>query len=289
MRFTLCESLCDPSQYLPLAKAADTSGWYAMTVPDSICYPKRSDSKYPYNETGDRTFLDDAPFLEPFALIPALGAVTERVRFSTFVVKLPIRQPVLVAKQVTTVAVLTNNRLNFGVGLSPWPEDFLVCGQEWKNRGKRMDEMIEIIRGLATGEYFEYHGNYYDFAAIKLCPVPSQPIPILIGGHTEPALHRAARLGDGWMHAGGDEENLTQYIDRLKILRNECGRANAPFQIHVISPDGYSVDGVRRLEEIGVTDAIIAFRDLYAEDQMTLQEKLDTLHRFADDVISKVS
>jgi len=272
-----------------LAKAADASGWYAMTVPDSICYPKRSDSEYPYNDTGDRTFLETAPFLEPFSMIPALAVITERLCFSTFVVKLPIREPVLVAKQATTVAVLTDNRFNFGVGLSPWPEDFLVCGQEWKNRGKRMDEMIEIIRGLTTGEYFEYHGKYYDLPAIKLCPVPSQPIPILIGGHTEPALRRAARLGDGWMHAGGEEEDLMQNIERLKILRSEYGKANTPFQIHVISPDGYSVDGVRRLEDVGVTDAIIAFRDLYAEDQMSVQEKIDTLHRFADDVISKVS
>src|SRR6185503_6083705 len=98
------------------------------------------------------------------------------LRFTTFVVKLPIRNPVLVAKSVGSVAVMTNNRFGFGVGLSPWPEDFQVTGTEWKTRGKRMDEMIEIIRGLTTGNYFEYHGKHYDLPSIKMCPAPTKPV-----------------------------------------------------------------------------------------------------------------
>ena len=206
MRFSFAESMCDPSHYLPLAVAAEQSGWTSFVVPDSICYPEVSDSKYPYTPDGERHFLEGKPFIEPFSLIPAMGAVTERLRFTTFVVKLPIRQPVLIAKSVSSVAVLTGNRFGFGVGLSPWPEDFRVCGQDWKSRGKRMDEMIEIIRGLTTGSFFEYHGEHYDIESIKICPVPSEPIPILIGGHADVALRRAARLGDGWMHAGGDAD-----------------------------------------------------------------------------------
>ena len=92
------ESMCDPSHYLPLAIAAEQSGWTSFTVPDSICYPEVSDSKYPYTPDGNREFLDGKPFIEPFTLIPAMAAVTERLRFTTFVVKLPIRLPVLVAK-----------------------------------------------------------------------------------------------------------------------------------------------------------------------------------------------
>ena len=151
MRFSYAESMCDPSHYVPLARAAEEAGWHSFVIPDSICYPEVSDSKYPYTPDGDRRFLEDKPFIEPFSLIPALAAVTERLRFTTFVVKLPIRQPVLVAKSVTSVAVLSNDRFAFGVGTSPWPEDFAVTGTEWKTRGARMDEMIEIIRGLGRG------------------------------------------------------------------------------------------------------------------------------------------
>ena len=111
----------------PLAKAAEEAGYHSFTVPDSICYPRVvGQPTIPYTPDGDRQFLEGKPFIEPFSLIPALGAVTERLRFTTFVVKLPIRHPVLVAKQAASVAVLTDDRFGFGVGLSPWPEDFVV-------------------------------------------------------------------------------------------------------------------------------------------------------------------
>jgi probable F420-dependent oxidoreductase len=288
MRFSFAESMCDPRHYLPLAKAADEAGWTSFIVPDSICYPEVSDSTYPYTPDGDRRFLEDKPFLEPFSLIPAMGAVTERLRFTTFVVKLPIRHPVLVAKSASSVAVLTGNRFGFGVGTSPWPEDFQVSGQDWRTRGKRMDEMIEIIRGLTRGGYYAFNGKHYDIPSIKICPVPTQPIPILIGGHSEPALRRAARAGDGWMHAGGGEP-LEQLLRRLIELRCEYGREREPYEIHVISLDAYTIDGVHRIEDLGVTDVIVGFRNVYYEDKdsMTLGQKIDALRRYADDVIAK--
>ncbi len=302
MRFSFAESMCDPGHYRPLAVAAEASGYHSMVVPDSIVYPEVSDSTYPYTPDGNREFLEGKPFIEPFTLIPALAAATERLRFSTFVVKLPIRQPVLGAKQAASVAVITGNRFSFGVGLSPWPEDFRVTGSDWKSRGKRMDEMIEIIRGLTTraeagesegrsyasGEFFEYHGRHYDIESIKICPVPTQPMPILIGGHAEPALRRAARLGDGWMHAGGDGQELASLLARLAELRKRAGRDREPFEIHVISIDAYSVDGVRRLEDIGVTDAIVGFRNAYEVDTMTVEQKTQAIERFANQVIAKV-
>ena len=220
-------------------------------------------------------------------LIPALAAVTTRLRFHTFVVKLPIRQPVLVAKQAASVAVLSGNRFGFGVGLSPWPEDFVVTGTEWRARGKRMDEMIDIMRGLWTGEFYEHHGEHYDLPAVKISPAPTEPIPLLIGGQTDAALRRAARVGDGWMHAGmGDGSDLGAHLDRLNELRTEHGRAGDPFEVHVISLDGYSVDGVKRLEDLGVTDVIVGFRDPYTMPDTDLQPKLDALRSFADTVIA---
>ena len=155
-------------------------------------------------------------------------------------------------------------------------------------RGKRLDEMIEIIRGLQTGDFFEYHGKYYDFDAIKLCPAPTKPIPILIGGHAELALRRAAKLGDGWMHAGGDPETLKTLLARLQELRVEYGRDKEPFEIHAISMDAFTPDGIKRLEDVGVTDAIVGFRNAYSGvDDQTLDQKLDALRGFADNVIAK--
>jgi len=288
MRFTYAESMCDPAQYAPLARAAEAAGWDSFTIPDSLCYPEHSDSKYPYTPDGNREFLEGKPFIEPFVLVPTLAAVTERIRFTTFVVKLAVRNPVLVAKQATSIAVLSGNRFGFGVGLSPWPEDFEVCEQPWKARGARMDEMIAIIRGLSTGEYFSFKGEHYDLRSIKIAPTPTEPLPILIGGHSDRALRRAAVLGDGWMHAGGDKAELSSYLDRLGALRREAGREKEPFEVHVISMDAYTPDGVKRLEDLGVTDAIVGFRNAYVPDTQTLEHKISALENFADTVIAKV-
>ena len=91
-------------------------------------------------------------------------------------------------------------------GLSPWPEDFDIMGVPFARRGKRMDECMEIVRGLTGGGYFEFHGEFYDIPAIKICPTPTEPIPLLVGGHADAALKRAVTLGDGWMHGGGVED-----------------------------------------------------------------------------------
>jgi len=288
MRFSYAESMIDPSQYVPLAMAAEEAGYTSFTVPDSIIYPEVSDSKYPYTPDGNREFLDGKPMIDPFVLASTMAAVTERLRFTTFVVKLPIRQPVLMAKQAMSLAVISNDRFGFGIGLSPWPEDYAVTGTEWKARGKRFDEMIEIIRGLETGEYFEFHGDFYDIQSIKLCPAPSQRIPLLIGGHADAALRRAARVGDGWMHAGGDPVELKAYLDKLAGYRKEYGRENAPFEIHVISLDGFTVDGIKRLEDLGVTDTIVGFRNAYQTDTTTLDQKLEALRRYGESVIAKL-
>jgi len=290
VRFSYAESMTEPSYYLPLARAAEEAGYDSMVVPDSICYPEVSDTTYPFNPDGTRAFLEDKPFLEPFSLIPAMGAVTEHIRFVTFVIKLPIRQPVLVAKQVSSTAVLTDNRLVLGVGSSPWPEDYAICGVPWERRGKRMDEEIAIMRGLMAGGYFEFHGEVFDVPSIKMCPTPSAAVPILIGGHHEAALRRAAVDGDGWLHGGGDPADLPGLLERLAELRRDNGTESKAFEIHVISLDAYTPDGVKRLEEIGVTDAIVGFRWPYdtAPDTEALQTKLDNLRRFSDDVIAKV-
>jgi alkanesulfonate monooxygenase SsuD/methylene tetrahydromethanopterin reductase-like flavin-dependent oxidoreductase (luciferase family) len=288
VRFTFAEAMTDPTFYMPLAKAAEAAGYHAMTIPDSVAYPLESDSTYPYTPDGNREFLDGKAFIEAFVMTAALCAVTTTLRFNHFVLKLPIRPPALVAKQAGSLAALFDNRLGLGVGTSPWPEDYELMNVPFAKRGKRMDECIDIIRGLTSGEYFEYHGEFYDIPKTKMTPAPTKPVPILVGGHADAALRRAAR-NDGWMHGGGDPDELDVLIDKLKNFREQEGRPG-PFEIHVISVDAYTPDGIKRLEDKGVTDVIVGFRVPYimGQDTEPLDAKIRHLEKFAERVIAKV-
>jgi len=288
VRFTFAEAMTDPTYYLPLAKAAEAAGYHSMTIPDSVAYPFESDSKYPYTPDGSREFLDGKAFIEAFVMASALCAVTTTLKFNFFVLKLPIRPPALVAKQVGSLNALFDNRLGLGVGTSPWPEDYELMGVPFAKRGKRMDECIEIIKGLTSGDYFEFHGEFYDIPKTKMTPAPNKPIPILVGGHAEAALQRAARC-DGWMHGGGQPDELDRLIKRLNQIRKEQGRTG-PFEIHVISLDAFTLDGIKRLEDKGVTDVIVGFRIPYimGQDTEPLDAKIRHLETFAEKVIAKL-
>lgn len=287
MRIAFAEAMCDPAHYAPLAQAAEAAGFDAFVIPDSVAYPEHSDSKYPYTPDGNREFLDGAPFIDPFVLATALAAVTKTLRFHTFVVKLPIRHPVLVAKQAMSVAVMSGNRFSLGIGLSPWPEDYDICDVPWKGRGKRMNEMMEMIRGLTAGDFFSYEGEVFQLQSIKMAPAPTKPIPLLIGGHSDAALRRAVTIGDGWMHAGGDQQELETMIAKLHELRKERGVESRPFEIHAASYLALTPDGLRQLEDLGVTDAVIGFRAPYQKDTTSLETKLQSIEMYADTVLGK--
>ncbi len=287
MKFAFHATMCPAEQYLPLCQAAEQAGFDTFTLPDSICYPEKGSDVYPYNSDGTREFLDGVPFIEPFILIPYLAAQTKSIRFSTSVVKLAIRQPAIVAKQLSSMAVLIGDRFDFGVGISPWPEDFEATQIPWGKRGQRMNEMMEIINGLMTGEYFGYEGKIFNMPAIKMTPVPKTPVPLIVGGHAEPALKRAAKLGDGWIAAGGKISDYSVMIDRINELRKEYGRDHLPFQMQAMSHDSFSVDGLLQLKAIGVTEVIVAFRDVYGQepDDKTVEEKIKKIQWYADALI----
>ena len=206
------------SFYAPLAQAAEAAGYTSMTVADSLIYPRDSDSKYPYTDTGDREFLEGKEFIETMVLCAHLFAVTSTLRLTPFVLKLPVRPPVLVAKQASSLAFLSGNRLGLGVGISPWPEDFAALGVPWEKRGKRMDECLDVMIKAWTGEPFEYEGE-----TVQIKPLPlQQPHPmIMIGGSGEAAAKRAARFGLGFFPPLGDDH-------LVEVYNQECDRLGKP-------------------------------------------------------------
>jgi probable F420-dependent oxidoreductase len=277
--------MCDADHYLPLARAVEAAGFQGITIPDSICYPQEASSKYPYNADGSREFLESVPFIESLIAVAAMAAVTEKIRFATFVYKLAVRQAAIVAKQVQSINVMSNNRFDFGVGISPWEEDFAVTQTPWAQRGKRLDEQIDIIRGLDSGDYFGYEGELHQMPANKMNPVPSQATPILIGGHTDVALRRAAR-NDGWMCAGADLDELRTYINKINGFREELGTADKPWKIFTTGQNAFTKDGIAELESIGVTDVVIGFRDVYnMEPDADLDTKIQQLNWYAGEFI----
>ena len=287
MKFSLNLSSEPNDHYVPLAQAAEAAGFDAITIPDSICYPRESVSKYPYNEDGSNTFLDGIPFIDPFIQIARLSAVTKNIRFTTAVVKLAVRQPVVVAKMLSSLAIISENRVSLGVGLSPWREDFEATQIPWERRGKRMDDMIEIINGLMSGEYFSYAGSELTIPEIKLCPVPETRVPLLLGGHAPAALKRAARLGDGWVAAGAEVTELGAMINRVQELRKEYQRDHLPFEIHTTGADAYTPAGIEKLAATGVDLVYVGFFNIYSgkPDERNLEQKLAQIEQYAETII----
>jgi probable F420-dependent oxidoreductase len=290
MKFLASVAMIEPTFYIPVARAAEEAGYDGISIPDSIFYPEKASSKYPYNTDGTREFLENKPFIEPLIAAAAMGAATTRISFYSSVHKLPIRHPVIFAKEVTALAVIVGGRFHLGVGSSPWREDYAAVGLGWDGRGQRFDECIEILRGLSTGDYFGFDGHYYSFEPVKLNPVPSTPLPILVGGHGEANLRRAARLGDGWISAGSTTEQLAVRLERLHAWREEYGRQHLPFEVHATTEDSFSASGIQRLETMGVTHTGGGFGRFnpygLEQDPETLQEKVDNLRRYAVEVIN---
>jgi probable F420-dependent oxidoreductase len=288
VKFSIATFMMEPSHYLPVAVAAEEAGFDAIAVPDSVFYPERVSADYPYTPDGSRFWTADAPWVDPWVAIPAMAAVTRRLRFYTNVLKLPIRSPLLVAKTVGSAAVLSDNRVALGVGLSWMPEEFAWCGTDWATRGPRIDEAIEIVRRVLSGGMVEYHGKHYDFDRLQMSPAPTEPVPIYVGGHSNPGLRRAARLGDGWVSVNVTTAEIQRAIEQLRERRAEFGRSDLPFEIKVVPTDAFDVESYRRLFELGVTDLIVIPWLLYGGDPSSLDAKRRGIERFANEVIAKL-
>jgi len=288
MRFTLQLAFARYPDYQTIARAAEDAGFSSIGMPDSYFYPELTESEYPYADTGAiREYIGAMPFIEPIAAMAWMAAVTRRIRLYPSVLKVPTRQPLVLAKAVSSLAVLSGERILLGAGLSPWKEDFTYNGVSFEKRGRLMDECIAILRGAMSGEYFEYHSDNYDFGRMKMKPVPSRPVPIIIGGHSAPALQRAARLGDGWVSANTDFATLASLVGELQRLRaSTATRERDDFEIHGFDMGARSVADFRRLAALGVTDACVAPWGF--DPALPLPAQLEALRRFGEDVIGRM-
>jgi probable F420-dependent oxidoreductase len=299
LRFGFHIFMVDPSEFLDLARTADDTGWDSIQVADAPFFPEVTSEPYPYTPDGKRFWPLDTPVLDPWVAITAMAVVTKRIRFLPSVLRLAIRQPLLEAKALCSVAAVSNDRVALGVGLAWMPEEFKWLGVDKKTRGARQNEAIQIIRLVLGGGFVEFHGTYYDFDRLIMAPVPKKKIPIYVGGSSQPALKRAARFGDGWIGIVHTIDETKGMMAELNAMRREFGRDREPFDVMLHCPDAVTVDDVRRLEDLGVTDLQIApwtLPNVLGElgvSSMALQPPLavkqEALERYAGEVIAKCS
>jgi probable F420-dependent oxidoreductase len=288
MKFTVGVALSPLDQLTELARTAEECGYDSIALPDSLFYSAEVSARYPYTPDGSRFWDADTPWVDPFVAAASMGAVTSRIRFYTQVLKLNPRNPVLLARQVGSVAVLTGNRFGLGIGLGWSPEETRWCGGQFDHRGARADEAVEVIRLILGGGMVDHHGRFYDFDKLAMSPAPSEPVPVYVGGHTEAALRRAARTGDGWTSAMISFDELRDVIGRLSVLRAEYGRTG-PFEIQAVCVNRFGVDGYRAQADIGVTDAIVVPWVFYGVGlDGPIEAKKDGMKRFADEIMGQL-
>jgi probable F420-dependent oxidoreductase len=289
MKFTMGIALSPLDQLTELARTAEECGFASIALPDSLFFSEKVSAKYPYTPDGSRFWTEETPWVDPFVATAFMAAVTSRIRFYTQVLKLNPRNPVLLARQIGSVAVMTGNRFGLGVGLGWAPEESAWCGGHFDHRGRRADESIEVIRLILGGGMVEYHGEFYSFDKLRMSPAPTEPVPIYVGGHTEAGLRRAARAGDGWTSAMITFNELRGTIELLGKLRTEYGRSAEPFEIQAVCVDRFGLDGYRAQADIGVTDVITVPWVFYGVGfDGPLRAKCDGIKRFADEVIGRM-
>lgn len=288
VKFICSLAFTPPEELLPLARAADAAGFDAVSVSDHVVHPRAIATPYPYSRDGTPRWQPFTSWPDPFVTIGSMAAVTTRLRFLTSVFVLPLRNPFLVAKAAGTVAVLSGNRLTLGVGAGWMREEFALLEQRFAQRGRRMDEMIDLLRALWSGGWVERRGEFYAFDALEMSPVPAAPVPIWVGGLSDAALRRASTRGDGWISDLHTIDELRGFAARLHALRADSERAGRPFAIAAAVKDAFDLDGYRRAADAGVTHLQTMPWVFDPTAAHSLHGKCDALHRFADEILRKM-
>ena len=288
MKFIVSLAFSAPEHLCEMARIAETAGFHAVALSDHLVHPEKLKTPYPYTEDGLPRWEPFTDWPDPWVAVGAMAAVTERLRFLSSVYVLPLRSPFLVAKAVATAVVLSSNRVTLGIGAGWMKDEFDLLEQDFASRGRRMDEMIEVLRKLWAGGMVEHHGEFYDFDRLEMSPVPRAAVPIFVGGMSRPALRRAARVGDGWISDLHSSEVLRELLAQLAGYRREYGRADRPFEVCAAVSDVYDIDGYKRIEESGVTHLFTLPWLLYGGSPDSLADKRDGMLRFGEDVIAKL-
>jgi probable F420-dependent oxidoreductase len=276
-----------PDDWLELTRVAEAAGFDQVSLSDHVFYPDKLDSSYPYSQTGAPIFPPETPWPDVWVMTGALAAVTERITFSTHVYVLPARNPFVVAKAVGTAAHLSGGRVLLGVGAGWMREEFVQLEQPFERRGARMEEQIEVLRTLWRGGMVEHHGQFYDFDHVAMAPSPPAPVPILIGGHSEVALRRAARIGDGWMGVYYGLDELLDMVERLQGYRREYDTVSRPFEIQASVVDQLPTPEVcARLEAAGVTTLVTSAWMMEGLQFAPLADNVRALERFGETYIA---
>ena len=288
MKFGLSLAFSDPVHILPIAQAAERAGFECLVLSDHVVHPEQIRTPYPYTEDGTPRWPPFTDWPDPWVTIGAMAAVTERIRFFTSVYVLPMRSPFLVAKTVGTASVLSGGRVSLGVGAGWMRDEFELMEQAFERRGRRMDEMLEVLDRLWSGGMVEHHGEFYDFDRLEMSPVPPARIPIYVGGFSPPAQRRAATRADGWISDLHTTAELAEMIPGVLAMRAASDRASDPFDVLVTCSDAWDVDGYRRLEDLGVTHLTTMPWVFYGASPDSLDQKLDGIARFGEDVIDEM-
>ena len=265
--------------------AADRLGYDSLWGVDHVVMPRHVESRYVLPRE-PATIADDAvsgllaPNFELVTTLAFVAAITERIKLGSAVAVLPIRNAVLNARQLATVDRYSGGRLLCGIGVGWLKEEADAMGVPWDRRGARADEHIALLRAIwtAPGTHVEFHGEFWDVPPMDPEPQPvQQPIPILVGGHSDAAIDRAARLGDGWIAAGMSSERLADLLPKLRLAAERHGRDPSSVLVYCgARPGKATLDDLRRYEELGVHSVEVAL------------ETVDDLERFADEVLPRL-
>jgi len=287
VRFAVVGAFLPTDELVPIARAADELGYAGFAVADHVVDLETLETPYPYEADGSRRWDPSTEWPDPWVLVGALSAVTQQISFFTSIYVAALRNPYQVAKSVGTAAVLSGGRVRLGVGVGWCREEFELLGQDFGTRGRRTDEALDLLHELWTSDWVESDGPLYPTPRLTMRPRPSHSVPILVGGMSDVALRRAARH-DGWIGDVCSTDDAIGHATRLRELRAELGRDGDP-DVVVALDDALTPDDFARAEAGGITDVMTMPWLYYSGFKATLEQKIEGLHRFADDVLTKTS
>ncbi|BBY67684.1 TIGR03619 family F420-dependent LLM class oxidoreductase [Mycolicibacterium helvum] len=282
MKFYVSVAFLETSEVLEIAKAADELGYDGLGIPDHVVNLETLATPYPYTKNGERRWQPFTDWPDPWVLVGALAQVTSEIKFVTTVYIPGMRDPYSAAKSIGTAAYLAKGRVELGIGVGWCEEEFTLMGQQFAKRGKRTDEMIELMRALWQPGWTEFDGEFYQTPRLEMMPTPPH-IPIYSGGLSDIALRRAARL-DGWI---GDLISLDQAIlrvDKLRALRAENGLTMDGFEILTPLTDAFTIGHYERAASAGITGIVTMPWMFYSGPDASLADKIDGMRRFRKDL-----